>query len=80
MLKRLSLVVKPWRGHSFIFLRDVGVAFFAMPRKELKWRNHLVRKTACWPLQNETRLELSIVAAGLSVALVAVFIRLTGIG
>jgi hypothetical protein len=42
-------------------------------------RNHLVRK-APWPLQNETRLEFLIVAAGLSVALVAVFIRLTGIG
>jgi hypothetical protein len=43
-------------------------------------RNHLVRKAASWPLQDETRLEFLIVAAGLSVALVAVFIRLTGIG
>jgi hypothetical protein len=43
-------------------------------------RNHLVRKAASWSRQDETRLEFIIVAAGLSVALVAVFIRLTGIG
>ena len=42
-------------------------------------RSHLVRK---WPLGHAkmTRLEFIMMAAGPSIALVAVFIRLTGIG
>jgi hypothetical protein len=43
-------------------------------------RNHLVRKDKAAPWPDETRLEFIIVAPALSVALVAVFIRLTGIG
>ena len=50
-----------------------------MPRKELKMRNHLVRER---PLGHAemTRMETIMLAAGWSAALVAVFIRLIGIG
>jgi hypothetical protein len=52
---------------------------FAMPRKELKCVTHLVRER---PLGHAemTRMEAIMLAAGWSTALVAVFIRLIGIG
>ena len=52
---------------------------FAMPRKGLKMRNHPVRER---PLGHAemSRTETIMLAAGWSTALVAIFIRLLGIG
>ena len=77
MQNRLSPAVKPVVSTPSI-LRDVGVAF-RDASEGAEMRIHLVCR---WPLGHAkmSRLEFILMAAGPSIALVAVFIRLTGIG
>jgi len=72
----LDVMVFPTRVGSVFEARQQA---FAISRKELKMRNHLVRER---PLGHAemTRMETIMLAVGWSTALVAVFIRLIGIG
>ena len=74
---RFDVLVAPAREGSAIEAQQQQA--FAMPRKELKMRNHPVRAR---PLGHAemSRTETIVLAAGWSTALVAIFIRLLGIG